>query len=205
LVTLPSDPLARARALLSEARSAEGVHGVAPRLLLLEILRGLAVDLLGYFDALPGHRFTGIVRRRPGALGLVLPPRLIPHRVVLGRYLHYTPPVATTPKYAQSVARIAVVALGADGVLRRGVFAGTVVFPSDEEPPDTPLAHDDLFLSRVPPWPLLLRDWSGGVDPAEVAGPVRMVEALTGLVERVMEGTAEEQALVNALLQRSAG
>jgi hypothetical protein len=174
---------------------------VAPRLLLLELVRGLAADLVGHFATLPGHKFTGLVRRSPRTIGLMLPPRVIAHRVLLGRYLHYTPPVPATPKYARSVARIAVLALGADGALRRGVFAGAVIFPGEAEPPTDPLAYDDVFLTNVPPWPLIMRDWAGSVDSREVAGPIPVLDVLTGLVQRVWEGTAEEQELVKVLLQ----
>ena len=196
----PLDTIARTRELLRQSHNTDATGGSTPHLVLRELVCDLALDLSSHFSDMPCTRFIGIVRRGRGPMGWMLP-RFVPHKVIVGRYLHYTPPVAVSEEYTHSVAQIAVVALGEDGSLRRGVFAGDVMFPAGTEPVDAPIAHDDLFLERVPPSRLRLHDWTGGVDPVEGASPARVLEALNMIVKLIADGAAHDHTLVQALLE----
>ncbi len=94
----PLDAIARARELLRWAHDADATGGSTPHLVLRELVRDLARDLVGHFGELPTTQFTGIVRRGRGSMGWMLP-RFVPHRVLLGRYLDFTPPVVVSDAY----------------------------------------------------------------------------------------------------------
>ncbi|MBV9773437.1 MAG: hypothetical protein JO040_05780 [Gemmatimonadetes bacterium] len=198
----PEESIDRARVQLREARSALDrlTGGVPTRTVLAELAQELAGELAEHFDDLPMHRFTGHVPRADGAWGWMVPARRVPHRVVLGRYLASSPPSKRGAAHRSALAQIAVLGLGADGVLRAGWLWESIVLPEGVKTSVDPLAWDDLRLRRSPSRPVRLARWTGGVDPAHVADPGRVLEALTAIAASVAEVAGRDLDLLRRLL-----
>ena len=201
----PGDAIARARDDLRDARAAltSITGGAAPRAVLAELAQGLAVELAEQFDDLPMWRFTGRVPRLAGPLGVLLPSRGVQHRLVLARYISSTVPMSTGNGYNVLIATIALLAIGADGVLRRGRRREQVVLPEGTSLEDAPLEWDDMRLRRFPSGSQRLTRWNGTADAFEVASPAEVLDALTK-IGAVVVGTAQRDAsLLRKLLAPS--
>jgi hypothetical protein len=168
---------ARAELQRSQAAMAAATGGVAPARVLVELAQELAGELAQHFDELPMHRFTGFL---PG-------PRLLrwvtfrrmPHRVVMGRYLDLSFPRKVAEGWNRQYAHIAVLALGADGVLRVGTTRVFVRIPQDNPVLTGAKRWNHLHLGRVPTHALALAPWDGGQDARQVARPREVIDALT--------------------------
>jgi hypothetical protein len=198
----PEEAFARAQARLGDARTAlaRATGGAPPRAVLAELAQQLAAELATHFDELPMHRFTGRVARVPGVLGAVLPGRRVPHRVLLGRYLATGLAAKSSGGSRWSVATIAVLGLGADGVLRLGRLNETVHRPEDEDPFGGPVAWDDRLMRGVPSRTLWVSRWEGG-DAAQVASPAEVLDALATLAGSVASASLRDLALLQRLLR----
>jgi hypothetical protein len=192
--------VAAARTQLQRLRDtlSETTGGAPPRAVLAELAQGLAAELAAHFEELPMQTFTGWVPRAAGAWGWMLPPRRVPHRVVLGRYLSVTVPQATGQGYTACAARIALVALGADGVLRRGELWEGIVLPVDTSTTLDALPWDDARLRRVPSRSLRLVPWDAGAT--NVATPLEVLDAVTRIASSAADVAQRELALLNRLL-----
>jgi len=206
------EAIALAQARLREARTALArvTGGAPPRTVLAELAQGMAAELATYFDELPMFRFTGRVARAAGVLGAVIPGRRVPHRVVLGRYLSSTL-LGRRGDSARlsgnsggglrwSVARIAVLGLGADGVLRVGRLDEAVHRPEDVDPFGRALPWDDSMMRGVPTRTLWVARWQGG-DAVHVASPAEVLNALAALAGTVASASLRELDLLQRLLR----
>jgi len=198
----PGDAIARARNELRHARAAlvTVTGGAAPRAVLAELAQGLAAELAEQFDELPMWRFTGRVPRLGGLLGKLVPSRSVAHRVVLARYLSSTVPASTGNGYNLLIATIAVLALGADGVLRRGWRREQVVLQEATTLEDSPLEWDDVRLRRFPSGSQRLVRWNGTADAYDVASPAEVLDALTKIGAVVVGAARRDASLLQKLL-----
>jgi hypothetical protein len=196
------EAVALAQARLREARTAllHTTGGAPARAVLAELAQQLAAELAFGFDELPMRRFTGRVARARGVLGAVLPGRRIPHRVVMGRYLSATLPSRTGSGALWCLARIGLLALGADGVLRVGWVDEAVHRTPDDNPFVGPLAWDDRRLLRVPSHAIRVARWHGGSEPAQVAAPAQVLDALAALAGSAAAASQQELELLRRLL-----
>jgi hypothetical protein len=126
-------------------------------------------------------------------------PRSIPHRVVLGRYLAMTPPRRATDDFVRAMARIAVLGLGADGVLRVGRWFGAINLRKGTDVPLTALAWDDLRLRRVPSSVIYMRRWESSQEPSFVAPPGDVLAALTSIASSVADRAQHDLALLRRI------
>ncbi|AHG88235.1 hypothetical protein J421_0698 [Gemmatirosa kalamazoonensis] len=168
--------------------------------MLAELAQGLAAELATHFDDLPMHPFTGRVPRAPGTWGWLVPPRAVPHRVVLGRYLSLTVPQNAGSGYTVCGARIAVVGLGADGVLRRGELWEMITLPEGVESTTDALPWDDMRLRRVPSRAIRLVRWGGDAQAGRIASPAEVIDALTRVASAVADVAARDLALLDRLM-----
>lgn len=175
--------------------------GASPRAVLAELAQSLAADLAsGFFDALPMELVRGRVARGDGAWRSMLPPRSLPHRVVLGRVLGATAPVRAGVGYTLTIARIAVLAIGADGVLRIGATSEQLILRENLELTLEPLNWDDPRIRRVPTGRIRLARWQALGDARSVAPPARVIEALVALAARVANDSKRDLALLQRFL-----
>lgn len=197
----PGEAMFRARSQLQEARAALArvTGGAPPRAVLTELAQELAGELASYIDELPMYRFTGLVRRG-GALSALFPARRVAHLVVLARYLTATPPMQTGVGYTSALATIAVLALGADGVLRTGTLSEQVVLPEAASLSTDPLPWDDVRIRRVPSRAMRLAKWQGGAEPWDVAAPGRVLEALSAIAASIANESNRDLALLQRFL-----
>jgi|GEM_PF-3362740 len=196
------EAIALAQARLREARAALArvTGGAPPRTVLAELAQGMAAELATYFDELPMRRFTGRVARAPGVLGAVIPGRRVPHRVVLGRYLSSSLVGKSSGGSRWSVSRIAVLGVGADGVLRVGQVDEAVHRPEDLDPFGRALRWDDLLMRGVPTRTTWVSRWQGG-DTVQVASPAEVLQALADLAGTVASASLRELELLQRLLR----
>jgi hypothetical protein len=168
-----------------EAAIIERGETASPRAALAELARRLAHDVAGYFDELPLRLFRGYLPRAEGALGYLLPVRQVPHRLVLARYR------GAAPWYHQPLSRsyayvtLGILAIGVDGVLRRGTWKGNVVIPRDGTFPQELLPASHEQLTNIPSGTVMLNDWTGTVDPEDVAAPADVIGALKDIAARL--------------------
>jgi len=172
--------------------------GTPPRTVLAELAQSLAADLAAHFDELPMHPFAGYATRSDWLKWLL--PKVAKHRVLMGRYVNMSTPQKASEEFNLSYARIAVLGIGDDGVLRRGVWRGLVRIPKTSQVPITPLRWDDLLLRNVPPSGLVMREWTGSPDPGDVASPAEVIETLNALASRFAAETSKDLDLLNRLL-----
>jgi hypothetical protein len=158
----------------------------------------MAGDLAAYFDDLRMHRFTGSLARAPGFVGALVPGRRMAHRVVLARYVSASQPLIETGGYALRSASIALVALGADGVLRTGRVVENVRIPSGTVLDDKPLAWDSPLVRRVPSRVMRLVRWPGG--RVHVATPAQVLDALAAIATQLAADSRRDLALLQRLL-----
>ncbi|MFL5383746.1 MAG: hypothetical protein ACJ8GN_14595 [Longimicrobiaceae bacterium] len=201
------EAVAVARARLNEARAAllHVTGGASARDVLAELAGQLAAELAAGFDALPMHRFTGRLARGWGLLDAVLPGRAVPHRVVLGRYLSSTLPARVSGGSLWSAARIAVLALGADGVLRVGAAHETVHRVEGDNPFEGPLACNDRRMRGVPSRPMRVARWQGGAESEPVAVPSEVLDALATIAADAASTALRELELLRRLLGPGGG
>jgi hypothetical protein len=196
------EAVALAGARLRDARAAlmRTTGGAPARAVLAELAQQMAAELAAHFDDLPMHRFTGRVARAPGVLGAVAPGRRVPHRVVLGRYLSSTLPARSSGGALWSLAGIAVLGLGADGVLRVGRLNEAVHLPEGADPFEGALSWDDPRMRRVPSRALRVARWNGGGEAGQVADPARVLDALATLGGSAASASLRELELLRRLL-----
>lgn len=170
---------ARAELQRSRAAMAAATGGVAPARVLVELAQGLASELAQHFDELPMHRFTGFL---PGPRLLRwLTFRRVPHRMVMGRYLDLSFPHRVAEGWNRQYAHIAVLALGADGLLRVGSTRVFVRIPQSDPVLADVKRWDHIHLRRVPTHALALARWDGGQDVRQVARPREVIDVLTDI------------------------
>jgi hypothetical protein len=175
---------------------------VSPRTVLAELVQELASELATFFDELPMTCFWGRVSRvRAGApWRWLVPARRVQHRVVLARYVSATVPWRSGVGYTGTLARIAVLAIGADGELRAGIITEQVNLPESTEIITDPLAWDDMRIRRVPSRSMTLTRWYGRAEPHEAASPGRVLEALTSIAATVARESRRDLALLQRFL-----
>lgn len=193
--------IARARAELRSVRSElERVTGGArPGEVLAELAQSLSAELGAVFDELPMHRFSARIAAGGGLAGNLLR-RTVPHRLLLGRYFQATVPTPAGVGYTTCQARIGVVAVGADGVLRIGEIWEQVILPADTGIPAEPLPWDDMRLQRVPSRAMKLERWTGRSDDPRLATPGAILEALTAAATAVADAARRDLKLLQRLL-----
>ncbi len=198
----PAQAVVRARRELEEVRGAldELTGGASPRALLGELAQSLAADLASYFDVLPMSRMTGVVAQGRAWRRLFRAYARIPHRVVLARFISATPPVPIGAGYTLTLARISLLALGEDGVLRSGIVNEQLNLPKDAELTLDPVPWDDMRIRRVPTSSLIVTRWQADGDPRAVAEPGRVIEALTAIAEQVARESKRDLALLQRFL-----
>ena len=197
----------RVRRDLRDVQSAfdQVTGGASPRAVLAELAQSLAADLAsGFFDALPMEPVRGRVPRGEGAWSLILPPRSLPHRIILGRLLSATPPYQAGVGYTRTIARIAVLALGADGVLRTGIANERLIVQENLALTLEPLAWDDPRIRRVPTRPIRLMRWhalsDAHSDARNVAPPASVIQALVAIATQVAHDSKRDLALLQRFL-----
>lgn len=173
--------------------------GASPRGILAELAQQLAGDLAGYFDELPMYRFSGRVARDTPLVGRFLP-RSVAHRVLLGRYRTATLPRSGAPGWTTRSATIHLLALGEDGVIRRGTWRGIIVAAEGSIIRTDPLEWDSVLLRNVPTHSLRLQRWTAGPDVHDVADPGRVLECLAGIVQRLTADSTRDLRLLDRLL-----
>lgn len=179
----------------------QATGGAPPRAVLAELAQALAADLAsGFFDVLPMELARGRVVRGAGLWGSILPGRSLPHRVILARFLSATPPHRTGVGYKLTIARIALLALGADGVLRTGAVTEQLTLQENHELTLEPLAWDDPRIRRVPTRPIRLARWQASGDARSVAPPTRVIEALVAIATQVAQDSKRDLALLQRFL-----
>jgi hypothetical protein len=198
----PSTAVERARRELQEVRGAvdQITGGASPRALLGELAQSLAADLATFFELLPMWQTTGLVAQARGWLRVFRSSERIPHRVVLARIVSARPPIPIGGGYTLTIARIAVLALGDDGVLRSGIVNEQLNLPKDVELTLDPLAWDDMRIRRVPSSSMTMTRWEPNGDPRSVAEPGRVIEALTAIAEEVARDSKRDLALLRRFL-----
>lgn len=174
--------------------------GASPRAVLAALARQMASDLATYFDELPMHSFAGSVARVGGPLGWLVPRKRVSHRVVAGCYLSTSVARDAGNGWTRRDARIAVLGLGVDGVLRTGVWTGVVTLEKSTEVRTATIDWDDVRMRGVPPKVLSMKQWTGGTDPSEVATPPRVLDALTAIVGKVAADSTRDIALLKRFL-----
>jgi hypothetical protein len=180
-------------------RQLDSITGGAPaRTVLAEVAQSLAADLAVHFDELPMHQFSGMSERNDW-LRWLLPTR-VPHKLLLGRYLRSSVPRKASEQLVSAYVSIAVLGLGADGVLRRGKWTGMVRLFKDNQPSLDPLEWNDIRLRGVPSNILVMKRWGGTPDPRDVASPAVVIEALTKLAEGVAAESSRDLALLKRFL-----
>lgn len=172
--------------------------GTPPRAVLAELAQSLAADLAAHFDELPMHPFSGYAKRSDWLRALF--PKVVKHRVLMGRYLIMSTPRKASEDFVRAQARIAVLALGADGVLRRGLWRGLVRIAKDKQVPIDAIPWDSILLRNVPTYGLVMHEWTGSPDPRDVAAPALVIETLNALASRFADETNKDLELLNRLL-----
>lgn len=202
LPTTPDVMAVDARMQLQQTRAAlaAATGGVAAAQVLAELAQSLAGELAQHFDELPMHRFTGRVARGGGVAGRLLPRRAVPHRVVMGRYLQASVPHHAGNGWQRQRATVAVLALGADGVLRTGVQRLYVTIREGNGARRVPVPWDHEHLARIPSRALRVTRWEGGPEPAAVASPRQVIEVLTSLATLVAADMGRDLALLQRYL-----
>jgi hypothetical protein len=197
------DAILRAR---SELRDVQGAlsrvtGGASLRIVLAELAQELASDLAGFFDDLPMERFSGRIDwgERLGRWRWTVAPRVW-HRIILARFLSATYPERAGVGYTATHARIAVLAMGEDGVLRTGVAKEQIHLPENAELTYDLVGWDDGRIRGVPSRSVRLNRWTGESDPHEVASPGRVLEALTAIAARVTRESNRDLALIQRFL-----
>lgn len=160
----------------------------------------MAGELSLHWDELPGHRFTGRLARAPGVLGAVLPGRRVPHRVVLARYVASTVPRRTAGGYLLYVTVAAVLGLGADGVLRAGRLNEAIQLAEGTDLPDDAVRWDDERIRRLPSRTVWMSHWRGSGEPADVAAPRQVLDALAALAQSAASSSLRDLELLQRLL-----
>jgi len=198
----PATSVERARRELQEVRGAldQITGGASPRALLGELAQSLAADLATFFDLLPMWQTTGLVTQGRGRLRFFRSYERIPHRVVLARIVSARPPAPISGGYTLTIASIAVLALGEDGVLRSGIVNEQLNLPRDVELTLDPLAWDDMRIRRVPSGSITVRRWEPSGEAHAVAEPGRVIEALTAIAEEVARDSKRDLALLRRFL-----
>ena len=193
----------RARRELQEVRGAlnEIAGGASPRALLAELAQSLAADLATFFDVLPMWPMTAVVPEGGKWRSLFRGRARIPHRVVLARIISAMPPFPAGGGYVMTLAQIALLALGEDGVLRTGVINNEHLnLPKDVELTLEPLEWDDMRIRRVPSSTMTLKRWEADGDAKAVAEPGRVIDALTAIAEQVARDSKRDLALLQRFL-----
>jgi hypothetical protein len=168
----------------------------SPRAALAELTRRLAHDVAGYFDDLPLRLFRGYLPRAEGALGYLLPVRQVPHRLLLARYR------GAAPWYHQPLSRsyayvtLGILAIGVDGVLRRGSWKGNVPIPQGGEFPQDVLPASHEQLTNIPTGTVVLTEWTGTVDADDVAAPSQVIVALKEIATKLAEDNRRDLDLL---------
>ncbi|HXD48492.1 MAG TPA: hypothetical protein VN600_06960 [Gemmatimonadaceae bacterium] len=198
----PATSVERARRELQEVRGAldQITGGASPRALLGELAQSLAADLATFFDLLPMWQTIGLVTQGRGRLRFFRSHERIPHRVVLARIVSARPPAPLGGGYTLTIASIAVLALGEDGVLRSGIVNEQLNLPRDVELTLDPLAWDDMRIRRVPSGSITVRRWEPSGEAHAVAEPGRVIEALTAIAEEVARDSKRDLALLRRFL-----
>jgi hypothetical protein len=198
----PALAVERARRELEEVRSAldEITGGASPRALLGELAQSLAADLAGFFNMLPMWQATGLVAQGRRWRRLFRGYARIPHRVVLARIVSAMRPIPIGGGYTLTIARVGILALGEDGVLRAGIVNEQLNLPADVELSLDPLAWDDMRIRRVPSSSMTMTRWEASGDSFTVAEPGRVIEALTAIAEGVARDSKRDLALLRRLL-----
>jgi len=177
---------------------AEITGGARPRAVLAELAQSMASELAQYFEDLPMHPFTGIAAR--DGLFRYIAPRIVRHRVLLGRYRSVLHSAPYGERMERSYATIDVVAIGEDGVLRCGKWEGFVKYAQDNRPPIAPIDWSDSRIRNVPTRALVLRRWTGTAEPRQVAPPDQVMEALIRVANRVAAESQRDLGLLKTLL-----
>ena len=157
----------------------------SPRAALAELTRRLAHDVAGYFDDLPLRLFRGYLPRADGALGYLLPVRQMPHRLLLARYRGAAPWYQQPLSRSYAYATLGILAIGVDGILRRGIWKGNVPMPRGGEFPQDVLPASHEQLTNIPTGTVMLTEWTGTVDPDDVAAPGAVIVALKEIAGRL--------------------
>jgi len=196
----PHHDAADAQARLRDVRAAlaQATGGAPAGLVLAELAQQMAAELGAYFEDLFMRGFIGKIARARGVMGAVLPRRAIPHRVVIGRYISASRPRAVDGGRLERSVEIALVALGADGVLRQGRMIEMVVLPREAVIGITPLAWDDPALRRVPTRSVRLAAWPGGA--VEVATSRQVLDALASIATTLAESSRHDLELLQRLI-----
>jgi hypothetical protein len=186
------DELRRIRTQLAQATG-----GVSAASVLVHLANQLGADLAASFDDLPSVRFDGIVRADRGMFRS-LRFRRIPHRVVLGRYVGLGNSGPGVKGFRLYYARIAVLGVGSDGVLRTGQWNGNVGLPEDEDLRfvTSPVLWDDKRLFGVPPRAIRMSPWTGSNDWKQVGNPGQAIDALTSLARRLADDATRNLSLL---------
>jgi hypothetical protein len=116
----------------------------------------------------------------------------------MGRYIWMTPR-RSTDKFVRATARIAVLGLGADGVLRVGTKLEAINLLNDMDVPLRAMPWDDIRLRRVPSAAIYVRRWEASPDPVYVAAPGEVLTALTTIAAGVLERARRDLALLQRL------
>jgi hypothetical protein len=188
-------PLLGARKTLADLEAAliDQKNGLSPRVALVELARRLAYDLAGYVDDFPTRAFTGHLARAQGPIRHVLPVREVRHRLLLGRYRQVGPWYRQPLDRSRSFVTVGVVAIGVDGVLRRGLWHGYVLLPNaDTALPTDPLRAAHALLNGIPKGPIALDDWTGTSDPIDVASPSEVIVALKEIAGTLAAANARD-------------
>ena len=99
--------------------------------------------------------------------------------------------------YVRLYAPVDILGLGSDGELRVGRWIGSVILPkAHNQSVLDPLLWSDIWLRNVPPRPILMKEWTGGQDPRDVASPARVVEALGELASKVAADSQRDLTLL---------
>jgi hypothetical protein len=198
----PAMAVERARRELEEVRTAldEIAGGASARALLGELAQSLAADLATFFSLLPMWQTTGLVVQGRRWRRWFRSYARIRHRVVLARIVSAMRPVPIGGGYTLTIARIAVLALGDDGVLRSGIVNEQLNLPANVELTLDPIAWDDMRIRRVPSNSMTMTRWEASGDSLAVAEPGRVIEALTDIAEGVARDSKRDLALLRRLL-----
>ena len=191
-------PLLAMRKTLADLEAAVVAAGgsASPRVLLADMARRLAFDVAGYFDELPMQLFTGHVPRVQGPMRHLLPVREIPHRALLGRYRSVSHPISQRQSKVRYVARVAILGVGVDGMLRTGEWMGFVLLPDAPPPSGELLPWSHPQLRGVPDRHLRFNDWRHASDGREVAEPAEVIVALKQVASGLAAAAARDLALI---------
>lgn len=172
---------------------------------LAELARSAARESAQYFDTLSNPAFEVAVARGTGWRRWFSGTRRIRHRTLLVRYQFAVPVEAVGVALISTDVRGHLLALGADGELRVGAIAETLVLDVGTELPVEALPFTDDRTRNVPSDRVRLRTWTGGNDPAQVAPAEVVMEALRLSALLLHEQVLAQGALLRRLLETETG